>query len=320
MTLVRARIPNAPPLGELSAKRTEGVAPPVGPTLNALRACVVTAVNRRATPLVASRQLPQRGSILGAVLALAILAAHPAAAALIPVPAGSDPRIRIVPYDPLQVIALRGVLGSQTMIEFEPAERIENVAIGDSLGWQVIPSRRANLLFLKPMAHTAVTNMTVVTNMRRYAFELTVRRTLARPNDPDVIYNLRFQYPAPLVPIVKVPEPEPPKPPQDVNHAYSYQGAVQNLPQRIFDDGRLTYFRFAEEASVPAIFAIEADKSEAVVNFRSQDGYLVVDRLARAFVLRRGKEETRIFNDGFHEAEPGPLSPRPRSKSERSHP
>jgi len=248
-----------------------------------------------------------------------MLATSQALAAELPVPVGADPRIRMVPYDPLQVVALTGVLGSQTMIEFEPSEHIENVAIGDSLGWQVIPSRRANLLFLKPMTHAAVTNMTVVTNMRRYTFELTVRRTMARQNDPDVIYSLRFQYPAPLTPIVRAPEPEAPKPPQDVNHAYSYQGSVQNLPQRIFDDGHVTYFRFAEETSFPAIFALEADKSEAVVNFRSQDGYLVVDRLARGFILRRGKEETRIFNDGFHEAEPGPLSPRPRSKSERSH-
>ena len=260
------------------------------------------------------------GACATLALAFAALTTTPAAAALIPVPAGNDPRIRVAPYDPLQVVALQGVLGSQTMIEFEPAERIENVAIGDSLGWQVIPSRRANLLFLKPMTHAAVTNMTVVTNMRRYEFELTVRHTLARQNDPDVIYSLRFQYPAPIMPIVRAPEPEPPRPPQDVNHAYSYQGSVQNLPQRIFDDGHLTYFRFAEDTSFPAIFAVEADKSEAVVNFRSQDGYLVVDRLARAFILRRGKEETRIFNDGFREAEPGPLSPRPRSKSERSHP
>jgi type IV secretion system protein VirB9 len=224
-----------------------------------------------------------------------------------------------VPYDPLQVVALKGVLGSQTMVAFEPGERIENVAIGDSLGWQVIPSRRSDLLFLKPMNHAAVTNMTVVTNMRRYAFELTVRRTPARPNDPDVIYSLRFDYPPPVVPIVRAPEPTPPpRPPEDVNHAYSYQGAVQNLPARVFDDGRRTYFRFAEETSLPAIFAVEADNSEAVVNYRSQDGYLVVDRLARAFVLRRGKEETKVFNDGFHDAGPGPMSPAPRGHSARS--
>lgn len=250
-----------------------------------------------------------------ALWACALVAlASPAAATVLPASAGSDPRLRVVVYDPLQVVALQGVLGYQTMIEFDPAERIENVAIGDSLGWQVIPSRRSNLLFLKPMDKAPVTNMTVVTNLRRYAFELSVR-SARRGDDRDAIYDLRFEYPAPVTPIVTPPQPPAPAPPQDVNHAYSYEGSTQNLPQRVFDDGHVTYFRFADDASYPAIFAIEADKSEAVVNFRTQDGYLVVDRLARGFVLRRGKVETRIINDGFHEAEASELTPQPRRKS-----
>jgi type IV secretion system protein VirB9 len=257
-----------------------------------------------------------------ALLALAglILMAAPALATELPIPAGSDPRLSVVLYDPLQVVGLRGVLGYQTMIEFDPAEHIENVAIGDSLGWQVIPNRRANLLFLKPMQKAPVTNMTVVTNMRRYTFELSVVRNPPGAGDRGVIYDLRFEYPAPVVPIVTRPQPPPPKPPQDVNHAYSFEGSTQNLPLRIFDDGHSTYFRFAADASVPAIFAVEADKSEAVVNFRSQDGYFVVDRLARAFVLRRGKIETRIINDGFQEAAGGPDSPPPHRKSRRLFP
>jgi len=253
------------------------------------------------------------------LLALALIAS-PALAAQQPVPAGSDPRLSVVQYDPLQVVALRGVLGYQTMIEFDPAERIENVAVGDSLGWQVIPNRKANLLFLKPMQKAPPTNMTVVTNMRRYTFELTAVRNPPGAGDRGVIYDLRFQYPAPVVPIVTTPQPPPPKPPQDVNHAYSFEGSPQNLPLRVFDDGHSTYFRFSEEASVPAIFAVEADKGEAVVNFRSQDGYFVVDRLVRAFVLRRGKVETRIVNDGFQEAAGGPESPPPRRKSRRLFP
>ncbi len=237
--------------------------------------------------------------------------ALPAAAA--EPPAAVDHRLRVVPYDPDQVVPIRAALGYQMMIEFDPAERIENVAVGDSLGWQVVPSRRANLLFLKPMDHAPVTNMTVVTNMRRYAFELSVRPGPVRAGDPELIYSLRFEYPAPAA--VAAAEPPPPAPPQDVNHAYSYEGSAENLPMRLFDDGQATYFRFPEGASFPAIFAVEADKSESVVNFHLRDGYLVVERLAPGFVLRRGKVETRIFNDGFKDAEPGPLSPRPRVKS-----
>ena len=259
-------------------------------------------------------------SALRAAPALALglmLLASPALASVVPAAAGDDPRLRVVLYDPLQVVALRGVLGYQTMIEFDPAERIENVAIGDSLGWQVIPNRKANLLFLKPMARTPITNLTVVTNMRRYTFVLSATRNPRGAGDRGVIYDLRFEYPAPVVPIVTLPQPPPPKPPQDVNHDYSYEGSAQNLPLRVFDDGRSTYFRFADDASYPAIFAVEADKGEAVVNFRTEGGYLVVDRLARAFVLRRGKVETRIFNDSFREAAGGPLSPQPRHKPRR---
>jgi type IV secretion system protein VirB9 len=249
------------------------------------------------------------GSALAALLVLA--AATPTLAAESPRPDGGDPRLRVVLYDPSQVVTVRAALGYQMMIEFDAGERIENVAVGDSLGWQVIPSRNGNLLFLKPMDQAPATNMTVVTNLRRYAFELTVRPRPARPDDPSLVYSLRFDYPAPATPVATVAEPTP-APPQDVNHAYSYQGSAEILPSRLFDDGQSTYFRFAEGVSYPAIFAVEADHSEAVVNFHVRDGYLVVDRLARGFVLRRGKEETRIFNDGFRDAEPGPLSPKPR--------
>jgi type IV secretion system protein VirB9 len=254
------------------------------------------------------------GRLAGLATCLLLALAAPAAATVLPTAADADPRLRVVLYDPLQVVALNGVLGYQTMIEFDPAERIENVAIGDSLSWQVVPNRRANLLFVKPMAKAAATNMTVVTNMRRYAFELRV--SPARPgDDSNVIYELRFEYPPPAIPSVTAPQPPASRPPEDVNHAYSYAGSTLNLPTRVFDDGHVTYFRFADDASLPAIFAVEADDSEAVVNFRSQDGYVVVDRLARAFVLRRGKIETRIINDGFPQARPSELTPQPRRRN-----
>lgn len=255
-------------------------------------------------------------TLRAAACALALtlaMSAVPVLAGLEPHPDGGDSRLRVVPYDPTQVVIVQAALGYQMMIQFDADERIENVAVGDSLGWQVIPSRKGNLLFLKPMDKAPATNMTVVTNLRRYAFALTVRPRPARPDDPSLIYSLRFDYPAPAAPVA-APAQAQPAPPQDVNHAYSYEGSAGLLPVRLFDDGQSTYFRFAEGASYPAIFSVEADRSEAVVNFQVRDGYVVIDRLARGFVLRRGKEETRIFNDGFRDAEPGPLSPQPRRR------
>ena len=222
-----------------------------------------------------------------------------------------DPRLRVLPYEPQQVVSVRVTLGDQMMIEFAPEERVANVALGNSASWQAIPSKQANLLFVKPMESAPSTNMAVVTNLRRYMFELSVRK--AGGDDSERVYSLRFEYPPP--PARAALSTPAARPPQDVNHAYSYEGSVVNLPSRLFDDGEATYFRFPDGIGLPAIFAREADQSESVVNFHQRDGYIVVDRLARGFVLRRGKEETRIFNDGFRETAPGPLSPQPRKRS-----
>ena len=62
--------------------------------------------------------------------------------------------------------------GLQATVAFADNERIENVAIGDSNSWQVTPNKRANLLFVKPLAARARTNMTVVTDRHTYVFDL----------------------------------------------------------------------------------------------------------------------------------------------------
>ena len=250
-----------------------------------------------------------RAAVLGLAFALTLGAA--AQAAERPMPGPNDPRIRIVRYDPNEVIELQGTLGYAMSVEFSENEKIENVAIGDSQGWQVTPNRRANLLFVKPMRHDAVTNMAVYTNLRRYMFDLSVGPEQST-RDRNIIFGVRFDYPEPARAIVAAEGPPKPQMPSDVNHAYSYEGSSKNLPTRVFDDGHSTYFAFSAASDYPAIFAVDSDNQESVVNVASRDGYLVVDRVAPIFVLRRGQETTRIINDGFKEEGPGPLSPRPR--------
>jgi type IV secretion system protein VirB9 len=241
--------------------------------------------------------------LAGAALAVA-LAASPALA-VTPRPGPGDPRIHVVDYDPEAVVELRVALGYQLSVEFDQGERIENVAIGDSLGWQVTPNRRANLLFLKPMSQRPPTNMTVVTNLRRYNFELGLRPRAAARSAP---FSVRFLYAPPAIAFV-APLPPPP-PPVERNAAYSYDGSAKTLPVKVFDDGRDTYFSFRAEEDLPAIFALDPDGGEAVVNTRQRDGYVVVDRVVRGFVLRRGSEVTRIYNDGFHVEEASALPQR----------
>lgn len=237
-------------------------------------------------------------------LALAFALTAGPAFAVVPRPGPGDPRIHVVDYDPAAVVELRSALGFQLTVEFDPGEKIENVAIGDSLGWQVTPNRRANLLFLKPMSARPPTNMTVVTNLRRYSFQLSVQKQASR----NLPFSVVFLYAPPAV--AYVAPPPPPAPPVERNVAYSYDGSAKTLPVKVFDDGQDTYFTFRQEEDLPAIFAVDPDGGEAVVNTRQRDGYVVVDRVVRGFVLRRGSEVTRIYNDGFRVEEASALRQR----------
>lgn len=216
--------------------------------------------------------------VIAAGLAVAGLAGSPARAA--------DPHIQTVFYLPDQVIELKGAVGWQIMIEFGPDERIENVSIGDSTAWQVVPNKRARMLFLKPLSTKASTNMTVITTSRQYAFNLSVAaRHTGTP------WLLRFTYPpAPVVVVAEAPPP----PPINLNFAYRLAGDPGLLPARVWDDGRQTYFEFGEGVALPAIFAGGPKQDESLVNLAVRGRVVVVQQISDRFTLRSGKRVATV--------------------------
>ena len=225
------------------------------------------------------------------------------------------PNIRYVHYDPNSVIRLIGHTGYQMTLEFDVGEKIETVGIGDSSGWQVTPNGSGTVMFLKPVGIPHTTNMSIITNLRRYNLELVAKSGL-KVAPSQVIYAVRFTYPqkpagaaenASAPPLIATP-------PELWNRAYSYDGAKANVPEQVFDDGKSTYFRFATGAATPAIFSITPDAGESIVNFAVRGPYVVVEQVAPQFVLRHGKEVTIIFNDAYAAPTPGADAPRERAK------
>ena len=210
---------------------------------------------------------------------------------LLATPALADRRIDQVYYSPDRIVTITGQKSVQTMIEFSDDERIENIAVGDSAAWQITPNKRANLVFVKPLMKNARTNMTVVTDRRRYLFDLTNGTGRGRP-----LYVLRFIYPEEPKPVV-VEKPAPtPAPPPELNFNWASKGDKRLLPQRVFDDGKDTYLAWSESAELPAIFTIGADKSEGPVNYTVKNKMLVIDGVAPTYVLRNGKNAATITN------------------------
>lgn len=207
-------------------------------------------------------------------------------AARLPEPGPADPHIQSVLYTPDEVVRLRGALGWQIMLEFGPDERIENVSIGDATAWQVTPNKRARNLFLKPLIKNAATNMTVITDRRRYAFSLETTPRLA--TTPWIV---RFEYPPEVV--LAYEEPLPPPPPQ-LNFLYRMAGARELLPVRVWDDGLMTYLEFAENQAIPAVFAGGPKRDETLVNSSMRGRVLVVQQTSGRFTLRTGERFATI--------------------------
>ncbi|MFT4255519.1 MAG: TrbG/VirB9 family P-type conjugative transfer protein [Pseudoxanthomonas sp.] len=238
----------------------------------------------------------------------------------------SDDRIRELDYDPAAVVRLDGCFGFQTMVQFGPGERIENVGVGDASRWLIAPNKRADILFVKPSFADSHSNMTVATNRRVYNFEL-----VAASNDAcrrgRVVYTLRFRYPNEPEPTTIVADATPEQQaasaatdavPAQRNNAYSFSGARGNVPQRVFDDGSRTWFHWDAGSGTPAVYAVGADQSETPVDFNAQGDWLVVDRIAPAFVLRRGNAVAVLYNDAWQAPTLDEASPQPRNDAGKS--
>ena len=237
----------------------------------------------------------------------------------------TDSRIVTLDYDEAAVVRLEGCVNFQTMVTFGKGEHIENVGLGDSSQWQVMPNKRADLLFVKPISAKAYSNMTVVSDKHTYNFELR-----AAPEDAcdhgRAIYELRFAYPpdpaeaaaaAAAAAAAKTKSPVPTDLnalplPEKRNTAYTYSGDVLLVPMRVFDDGASTYMKWAEGTEAPAVYAMGPDGSESIVNYANRGDYLVIEQVAKAFVLRRGKQSVTLYNDAYHVQGLDADSPKPR--------
>jgi type IV secretion system protein VirB9 len=219
-----------------------------------------------------------KAAVIALCMGIAALGQVPAAQAQT-----SDPHIKMIAYDPGTVVHLVGSIGWQIMIEMADDERIENVSIGDSAAWQITPNKRARMLFVRPLSRKASTNMTVITTKRSYVFDLSVG-----PRRPGTPWIVRFSHPQPEVEVALLDLPPPP-PPVELDFNYTRTGDASLLPSRVWDDGRQTYFEFAKETAMPAIFAGAPGKDEALVNISVRGRVAVVQQRSPRFTLRSGK-------------------------------
>lgn len=243
----------------------------------------------------------------------------------------NDPRLRDIIYNAGAVVTVPVRRGVVTLVALDPDEAITEVAAG--LGsdcakaeatWCVAAQPGGRTLFVKPKSGAQdANNLAVVTDRRTHSLRFVV---LADGDPRAPVYRLTIRAAAPLAagPALLAPRvaaslaalpplPALPSPhvvvverlqakPQVRNSEYTLaEGAASTdiVPTLVFDDGRFTYLRFPGNREVPAVFQVQGDGSESLVNTRMEDDLLVVDRVSRQLVLRAGSAVVGIRNEAF---------------------
>jgi len=212
-------------------------------------------------------------------------------AASLPHHVAADHHVKVVQYDPNNVVMLNGRYGYQTQITFAANETVQSVSIGDSMAWQAVPV--SNNLFIKPVAEST-TNMTVLTNLNSYNFQLDSSNTKTSPT-----YKLQFTYLDGGYDQVGNANAVGTFDPEKFNWKYSFTGDKALVPVEVFDNGQFTYFKFKEDgmSRLPSVFIVDKNRNESLVNYHMQGKYLVVNAIAKQFTLRDGDYVTSIYND-----------------------
>lgn len=234
---------------------------------------------------------------------LALLVGSGAFAESLPMRGGVDPRIRTALYNPDQVYRLYGFVGYAIELVFQDGETFAGEGGGDldgiTFGWHT------NHLILKPKAPTVGTNLVIYTDRRAYRFEYSATDRAPDPATDEVIWAVRFIYPA-------APARTGPTPAEQVqsdfarasadrprNLDYWYCGSPAIRPVAASDDGVQTRLTFGAKEELPAIFLSNADGSESLLNFSVEQGDVVIHRVAARFILRRGRLTGCIVNKAF---------------------
>jgi len=212
-------------------------------------------------------------------LSLLLCVAVPAAAQVRPQPGDGNSHLQSVDYSPGEVVQLYGAPGYEMTVELSPDEQVQNVAVGDPTAWQVNVDHGGDHLFLKPTAGNVATNMTVITSVRVYNFDLVA---LSEPAS-DMPYTVHFRYPAPAqqssayVDVSRV---------RRSLSSYKLSGDRWLRPDSISDDGDHVYISWSREKPIPAVYSVDNSGQETLTNGAMRDDIYVVDGVPRALDFR----------------------------------
>lgn len=198
-----------------------------------------------------------------------------AVAEAIPRSGPQDNRVRLATYQQGQVYRISVSLTHVTTVEFGEGESIRSIIAGDTEGFQIDGVPGGQAFAIKPVARGVKTNVTIYTNRRSYYFSV-------EEAPSPTFYVVQFRYPDNEARPSRVIAAQAP------NDNYGTSAQTEITPTRVWDDGTFTYFAFAPNAPVPAIFRYANGRERTVNTQAAGDGVIRVSGVNRQWVLRLG--------------------------------
>ena len=198
----------------------------------------------------------------------------------------NDARVRIATYQEGQVFRLNVSLTHVTTVEFGTGETIRSILAGDTEGFELDGVPGGQAFAIKPLARGVHTNVTVYTNRRSYYFNV---QEVSTPT----FYVVQFRYPD------ENRRPRNAVAAQAPNYNYGASDRTEITPVRVWDNGTFTYFQFARNAPVPAIFRYSNGRERTVNTQATEPGVIRVSGVNAQWVLRLGETVVCIQADAL---------------------
>ncbi len=204
-------------------------------------------------------------------------------------PVTVDSRIKTFVYSENEVFPVVLHYGYQTAIEFGKDETIQTYSVGNQFVWQF--SAIGRTLFIRPLEDNIVTNMTVITNKRRYYFEL-YSKIISGINDEEMSYVVRFFYPDNSNDKIKIKTSEEKSKDDNLqtikpyNFNYEISGMNKEKLSVVFDNKIHTFFKFENINNVSYINCDGKNFTPRVLG-----NYMVINSLCKtAYIHLEGKK------------------------------
>ncbi|MEM5435929.1 TrbG/VirB9 family P-type conjugative transfer protein [Paraburkholderia diazotrophica] len=246
-----------------------------------------------------------------------------------PYPAPDDASLVVYDYDPDYSYPVAVRTSQETHLVFAPDEEVTGVYLSDTgKRWLEHTALTKRDVFIEARLPGLENAATVITTRRRYELDL-------RSSDDGKVYHrvswhyldvdaqtkagqvspFGIEYAANVPasnaaggsdsatpdgqPLSGMARPAGPRVALDhANFDYRVEGHAPFAPVIVFDDGRFTYLQLPHQAELPAILLMD-DKGEAeIASFipLGNDFYEVQQTVPYGLLLKRDKEEVRIFN------------------------